>query len=138
MSTYRDDRDERIERLQAENAALRGARFTALDWIALIVAAIGALVLCGCAFVSSAFGGMYRDFGGALPLATRIAVKPWSGPLAALPPLALLVGTMLATTRLAARRRAIIVAFAIELITIGAYAYALYAPLFLVASRVHE
>lgn len=138
MSTYRDDRDERIARLQAENAALRGAQFTALDWIALVMAVIGALVLCGCAFVSSAFGAMYRDFGGVLPLATRIAVKSWTGPLAALPPIALLVGTMVGTTRLAARRRAIIVAFAVELVTIGVYAYALYSPLFQIASRVRE
>ncbi len=137
MTGYRDARDERIARLEVENASLRRGALSAFDWIAFVLAAVGLVVMCGCAYVSIAFAAMYRDFGAVLPLASRIATRTWACPVAAIVPLCVLLSALVPRSPLATRRRAIVAAFALELVTIGVYAYALYAPLLAVASHVH-
>lgn len=136
MDTYRDGRDERIARLEAENAALRGGGLTSMDWIALVIVGVGALALVGFAFVSRAYGAMYRDFAAVLPFATRIAVKPWAGPIAALVPVTIVASVFRQRRSLAMRRGTIAVAFAIELIILAGLTYALYEPLVALSSSV--
>ena len=131
----RDQRDERIERLERENAALR-SQLTAADWIGLVLVALGSLALAWLSTLGATFGEMYRELGGPLPLATRIAIHPATGPALSIVPLVLLGVATRGSLTLAARRRCLAVAFVFIVIAGLGYRRALYAPMLDLAEKI--
>ena len=112
-------------------------RFTALDWIAVVLAAGGALVLIALAPVGGSFAAMHAHFGAdlELPLLTR-CVTSAAGPLVlAAPPIAALA-TGLRARDLGARRVGIVVAFVLALAGIALCFVGYYLPLWEVAGAI--
>ncbi len=55
--------------------------FTALDWVAVVAAGLLSLALLTFPFtIAPLFAGMFAEFGGALPVVTRVALSPWASP----------------------------------------------------------
>jgi hypothetical protein len=142
QSPFRDDRESaaaRVARLEAENAALRTHAFSALDWLGLIAAAlvVAAVGLYLPLIVRPRFVAMFADFGGPLPLVTRLVVRPWFLPLVATVPAALLVVAVVRrASRPSVRRGLVVAAFALALVQGAFSVWALYAPIFALADAV--
>jgi len=103
----------------------------------VVVSLSGTLVLMD-RFVVPAFAAMYKDFGGALPLVTRLVVghiAPFGGAAAAI---ALAVTGIFARKRFSARLALLLGlgGIAVGLVTVAFCFYALYAPMFDLAGKV--
>jgi hypothetical protein len=134
---YRDDRDERIARLEAENASLRAGVFTILDWIGLGVTGLAVLGLYLFPFrIGATFAAMFRDFGDspALPAVTRLALRWWPPVVLAVALTAwLVVGLRRRSLR---SRRVVLVALVLALAGWAFLVTALYLPIFSLAGAV--
>ena len=133
---YRDPRDAQIDQRRAENAALRAAPLTGLDWIAAGLAVTGVLALLAFPLATRSFDGMFREFGGALPWVTRVALFPGTPVAFALASGALLARAVRSDRGIAARRRLVLAAFALSLVALGAPSWAMYLPIVRLAGNV--
>ena len=117
----------------------RLSELTALDWIAVCLAAGGTLFCFQFPFFTAPqFALMFRDFGGALPLITRLALTLWF-PLAwGTVPLFILGGALSGQRTLGSRRVMIVAAFLFNLLAGGVCLYAMYAPIFELAGKIKE
>jgi hypothetical protein len=116
----------------------REQALTALDWIAVVMAAAGALALIvGGLALGPMFQAMYGDFGSpeALATVTQLALRPWAAAVLATPTLLMLALAKVADS-LPRRRMLIVGAFVASLFGWGAYLWALYLPIFELAGAV--
>jgi hypothetical protein len=140
---YRDDREVRIERLEtrverleAENATLRAGSFTVLDWLGTAAAVLALLALLLYPLTGSTFADMFRDLGGPLPAATRLALSPWFAPAVALALATMLMHGLMRGRTLRARRLRVLIVFVIAIVTYAALIGALYLPIFRMAGAI--
>jgi len=113
--------------------------FTALDWIGVVITALAMLATCALSLAADAFAGMYRDMGAtSLPLLTRLALRPWLGPVFAAAPAALVILAIWKNRRLSLglRRALVVVAFCLALAAGAIVLYGLYLPIFELAGAV--
>jgi type II secretory pathway component PulF len=119
---------------------MRGSTsFTALDWMAVALVALAAIVLAGFPFtVAPSFARMYADFGGPLPAVTRVIMTPWAAPslglVAAMP--AVIAVALSGSAPAHVRRGMVLASFLLAGVAIGAVIYALYAPIFDLAGKI--
>jgi hypothetical protein len=109
-----------------------------VDWFGLILGLLVALFLLAFPFtVAPAFLGMFADFGGELPLFTRIALSPWFGLS-----LGIVVGALLAVAALlrgrsvVLRRGLVVVAVVIGLAGFALCIAGAYLPIFNIAGAI--
>src|SRR5262245_54129647 len=115
--------------------------FTALDWIAVVLAALVVLVLFAFPFtIAPSFAQMFAEFGGTLPAVTRAALTPWAVPslgLVAASPTAIAVAApALGLESIGLRRSLVVIGFLLGLAVLAAAMYALYAPMFELAGKI--
>ncbi len=113
-------------------------RFTTLDWIGVVIAAINALGLVLFPIAGRAFAGMYEDFGpsGQLSVLTRLATSVWFPPALALAVVAAIVVALRSARPLAVRRAWIVGAFGLGLVSVGVCVVGTYLPLWTVGGAV--
>ncbi|WP_437982839.1 hypothetical protein [Sorangium sp. So ce117] len=113
--------------------------FTALDWVAVVIAGLLALALLTFPFtIAPSFAGMFAEFGGALPAVTRVALSPWAAPASGLLVASLVAAPLAlpAASTLALRRAMVVLAFFLGVIALAAAMYAMYAPIFELAGKI--
>lgn len=113
--------------------------FTALDWVAVVAAGLLSLALLTFPFtIAPLFTGMFAEFGGALPVVTRVALSPWASPALGLlvASLAVVALALPAASTLALRRAVVVLAFFLGVIALAAAMYAMYAPIFELAGNI--
>lgn len=111
--------------------------FTALDWIAVVLAVLGAGSMLWLAAIGPTFAAMYRDFGSAteLPMLTRFTTSLWGPALLALPVLGVL-GAGLRAHAISARRLGVVLAFVLALGGIALCYVGDYLPIWQVADAI--
>jgi hypothetical protein len=113
--------------------------FTALDWIAVALSTLLVVALFAFPFtVARSFARMFADFGGALPLMTRLALTPWAAPalgLVAASPTAIAVA-LPAKGSLGLRRGLVVIGFLLGVAALAGAMYAMYAPIFELAGKI--
>ncbi|MDC0679120.1 hypothetical protein [Sorangium atrum] len=113
--------------------------FTALDWVAVVAIGLQSLALLMFPFtIAPSFAGMFAEFGGALPVVTRVALSPWASPALGLlvASLAVVALALPAASTLALRRAMVLLAFFVGVIALAAAMYAMYAPIFELAGNI--
>jgi hypothetical protein len=109
---------------------------TALDGIAVVLAALGALVLLALVSVGGAFEAMYADFGlETLPSLTRWTCSP-IGPIVLATPSLVSLALGLRARPIATRRMGIVLAFALALAGLVLCYVGLHLPLWQIAGSV--
>lgn len=98
------------------------------DFFAALVAFFGVVL-------APTYSGMFRDFGGELPLLTRLFLQPLV-PIAVSAGLMLFTGTALLFPRRAARIALCAVAAFVALLTITLFFVAMYLPIFSLAGNI--
>jgi hypothetical protein len=114
-------------------------RFTALDWIAVVVTASAILATSVTPLmVSRPFMEMFSEFGSVseLPALTRFSLSPWYGVLTPLPPLALLAWGIAGRGGIFQRRIVVVAAFVLALFVLGVYLCGAYAPILEIAEAI--
>jgi hypothetical protein len=113
--------------------------FTALDWIAVSLSALVVVALFAFPFtVARSFARMFADFGGELPVVTRLALTPWAAPamaLVAASPTAIAVAVP-AKGSLGLRRGLVVLGFLLAVAALALAMYAMYAPIFELAGKI--
>ena len=111
--------------------------FTVLDWIGAVLALGGTLFCWQLPFLTApAYARMFEDFGGALPLLTRLVLSTWFPLALGLLPLVPLAAGAAGRMRLGVRRALVVGAFVLSLAVSGACLVALELPLFRLAGAV--
>lgn len=110
---------------------------TALDWIAVVVALGGPLVLLALAPIGSTFAATYADFGSdvALPALTRFTTSIVGPAVLALPPVVAL-GLGLRARTIGARRAGVVLAFVLAAVGVVVCVIGDYLPLWQVAGAI--
>ena len=116
----------------------RPTPLSALDWIAASLALLLDVALVLFALVHApSFRGMFADFGGELPLLTRLVLTPWPALVICAAATALvLTGVALTRSAMGLRRGLIVLGFLVALIGLGVCVVGVYLPIVEVAGAV--
>ena len=114
-------------------------RFTALDWIGVVVTALAAIgIMIGPQIVGPPMVSMYQDFEAALPTITLLVISGWFPLLLGQLPLAVLLLAMLRRHSLFTARMLVVVGFVLPLLFGALCFYGFYAPIFDLAGAIEE
>lgn len=138
--TFRDEGPSALakaERLEVENAELRRRQLTIVDWIGVLVVALGVAFLMVFPFaVADRFAAVFRELGGPLPAVSRLVLTPWFSPAVALVPVGLLVAAFTRRPSLGVWRALVAGAFATVLVSTTVCMVGLYAPIVALAGAI--
>lgn len=108
-----------------------------MDVIVALIAAAAACALVAIPFAAPALAASYRDFAAELPWATELALAPWASPSIAVGVIAGAAFALLRTD--VVHRRLLLAASALGgCVSVAAFWYALYLPLFELSGAIAE
>ncbi len=115
-----------------------GNAFTVLDWIGVVYTVGQIIGLFLFPTIAVAFADMYVDFGGALPLLTRVVTQPWFSIVLGAICLSVfsLQWLQFFKSRLKRRRAVVVLSFLLASAAMAVCVIGLYLPIFKMASPI--
>ena len=102
----------------------------------LLVGLLCVTLLAAPVFVTPGFVELYRSANVALPIPTRLAIGRWAPRLCVVPTGGLALAGVLVRAKMGRARALIVAGFALGLLCVGLYLWALYLPIFGLAEAV--
>lgn len=110
---------------------------TGIDWFRVVIASLGVMFCCQFALsIGPRFQKLFEDFGGELPVLTRLALMPWFPLLLGLIPALMVALALVGKTSLGVRRGLIVGALFLSLSASGLCLYGIYSPIFVIAEGI--
>ncbi len=117
--------------------AQAGPQLSALDWIAFGLAVLGVFFCLQFPFgLAGTYAKMFRDFGGELPVITRLALSVWFPLLLGAVPVLPLVLSLDSKRGLGTQRAMVVVGFFSAMAAVTLLMLAMYAPIQQLAGQI--
>lgn len=130
---------ESVAPIEVEAKAKKGGpaprKLAPLDWVLVLVSGNLSVFLMGSALVTGTFRAMFEDFGGTIPLLTRLVAR-WYTPVLAGLAVAGLLGFALLRAKPERRRAFLGGAAALGALSLAAFLYGLYWPIFAISGQI--